>query len=190
SLLRELSARSVRHERASRVQTPGLGDEFLSLREYSPGDTPRQIAWRASARRAGQNHHDLLVRQNAAGATPTAVIVLDLSGAPDEPAYELAISQAAGIAHAALAPVSGRSSQRHRLGLYIAQSGQFIPPGTGPGRLIAILDALALLPSFSETPASPSRSAPPPGAARTIVIVTPVALPRVEAVGHTPGGRP
>ncbi len=86
---------------ASRRQGPG--DEFFALREYVPGDSPRSIAWRASARRL---HMDLptpggglLVKQNASPAPARLWIVLRLvphaASAADN---ELAISLAVGLA--------------------------------------------------------------------------------------------
>src|SRR6202030_2618534 len=34
-----------------RLRRPGTGSELLDLRDYLPGDPPRTIAWKASARR-------------------------------------------------------------------------------------------------------------------------------------------
>ena len=66
---------------------PGLGnipirgdEEFQSLRAYKPGDTPRQIAWKALARGQG-----LLVKEF--GATASSDLWLDfelLQGLPVE----------------------------------------------------------------------------------------------------------
>ena len=36
---------------AHRHRRPGSGSELLDLRDYLPGDPPRMIAWKASARR-------------------------------------------------------------------------------------------------------------------------------------------
>lgn len=90
---------------ASRRQGPG--DEFFALREYIPGDSPRSIAWRASARRM---HMDLpgpggglLVKQNASPAPARLWIVLRLvpskAAATDN---ETAISLAVGLASQSL----------------------------------------------------------------------------------------
>ena len=35
------------------VQRPGVGSELLEIRDYVPGDAPRSIAWKVSARRDG-----------------------------------------------------------------------------------------------------------------------------------------
>jgi len=53
------------------AQRTGLG-EFHSLRDYVPGDEPRSIHWRASARSL-----DLKVRQNEAQGVRRCIVVLD-----------------------------------------------------------------------------------------------------------------
>lgn len=73
------------------LKRAGIGDEILGLREYSPGDPVRRIAWRASARHGGW-----LVREHAAQATGAVRIALDLDPALPEEANEEAISLAAG----------------------------------------------------------------------------------------------
>lgn len=56
---------------------PVKGDEeFQSLRSYKPGDTPRQIAWKALAREQG-----LLVKEF--GATASADLWLDFDALPE-----------------------------------------------------------------------------------------------------------
>ncbi len=75
----------------------GRGDEFFALREYVQGDSPRDVAWRSSARRG-----TLLVRQFAAPSPPRVWIVLHLRTHPgSEAADERAIRVAAGLARAA-----------------------------------------------------------------------------------------
>ena len=51
----------------------GMGDDFFGVREYVPGDSPRTIAWRASARVG-----ELLVRQTSAPAPHRLWVMLDL----------------------------------------------------------------------------------------------------------------
>lgn len=75
----------------------GRGDEFFALREYIHGDSPRDVAWRSSARRG-----TLLVRQFAAPSPPRVWIVLHLRTRPGSDADdERAIRVAAGLARAA-----------------------------------------------------------------------------------------
>jgi uncharacterized protein (DUF58 family) len=81
----------------------GAGDEFFSLREYQPGDSLRDVAWRASARRgAGVDSDDLLVRQTAAPAPMRMHILLSFAGSPSAEADEQAIRLAAAAADAAI----------------------------------------------------------------------------------------
>lgn len=68
-----------------------VGEEFFSLREYSSGDSPRSIAWKASAR---SGH--LLVREMINPVAPRVVIEIDVLGRQDH-ATEQCISAAAGL---------------------------------------------------------------------------------------------
>jgi len=66
------------------------------LRDYVPGDPPRLVSWRATAR-----HGRLMVKElEARAAAPAVVLVVDLRG--DDNAAEEAASRAAGVAIAAL----------------------------------------------------------------------------------------
>ena len=81
-------------------QRTGVG-EFHSLRDYVPGDEPRSIHWRASAR-----SEDLKVRQHEAQGVRRCIVILDRDGGSypdpvdDESAdiFERAITIAASIA--------------------------------------------------------------------------------------------
>ena len=55
-----------------RVRRWGEGSEFESLREYQPGDDPRTVDWKASARRP-----DLLVRHFQVERNQTVVLAID-----------------------------------------------------------------------------------------------------------------
>ena len=80
------------------VQSVRLGPgEFHSLREYVPGDEPRTIHWRASAR-----SDDLKVRQYSAEGLRRCTVVLDQqvpSGAAHDEAFERAVVAAASLVH-------------------------------------------------------------------------------------------
>jgi uncharacterized protein (DUF58 family) len=85
----------------------GTGDEFYGIREYVPGDSPRRVAWRSSARRASAGG-SLVIRQNLAPAPPMFWVVLRLDSGVGEAANERAILLAASLlaaiadAHAAV----------------------------------------------------------------------------------------
>lgn len=91
------------------AQSQRLGQgEFHSLRDYVPGDEPRSIHWRASAR-----SEDLKVRQHTAEGLRRCTVLLDQQ-APDDhdadrdyldepdPAFERACVAAASIVHGAV----------------------------------------------------------------------------------------
>jgi uncharacterized protein (DUF58 family) len=82
------------------VQSMRLGPgEFHSLREYVPGDEPRSIHWRASAR-----SDELKVRQYSAEGLRRCTVVLDQQvpgGAAHEEAFERAVVAAASFVHSA-----------------------------------------------------------------------------------------
>lgn len=113
----------------------GSGDEFFGLREYSPGDPMRQIAWRASART-----DTLVVRQNTQRRSRTLWILLD-DTAPDEDAITLAASIAGECIHRDLS-----------VGLATATRGSVVAAGRGLRHLTVLLDALATLEYDDDAP--------------------------------------
>ena len=86
-----------------RLRRPGGGGELLDLRDYRPGDPPKTIAWKASARR------DRLITKEFESDVPVrCVMLLDASnGARVGPAGETPVARlaavAAGVAQAAAA---------------------------------------------------------------------------------------
>ena len=80
------------------AQSVRLGPgEFHSLREYVPGDEPRTIHWRASAR-----SDDLKVRQHSAEGLRRCTVVLDqqvATGDRHDEAFERAVVAAASLVH-------------------------------------------------------------------------------------------
>ncbi len=94
-LARVRNAADVGTQVSTRV---GMGDDFFGVREYVPGDSPRTIAWRASARVG-----DLLVRQTSAPVPSRLWVILDLHSEGRTPAsVELAIAGACAIVRAAV----------------------------------------------------------------------------------------
>lgn len=76
----------------------GTGGEFLSVREYRPGDPPRHVHWRTTAR-AGR----LIVKEFAEEQQPALTLALDLRraaclGGEDDNTLELGIKLAASLA--------------------------------------------------------------------------------------------
>jgi uncharacterized protein (DUF58 family) len=129
-------------------RAPGPGEEFFGLRDYVPGDSPRWVAWRRSAR-TGQ----LIVRQQAAPSPLRLWVVLALERdfESGEPGGERAIALAAALVRAAAAdgvavglvthgsrhaPASGaRHAERVVLDLVLLDSASVRTPiGGGLGR--------------------------------------------------------
>ena len=62
---------------------PGSGEDFYSVREFKPGDSIRQIAWK----RMGITD-ELLVVQRSLSSPPRLRVILDLATAPNELKFE------------------------------------------------------------------------------------------------------
>lgn len=105
----------------------GARGEFRGLREYRPGDDPRDVHWRSSARLG-----EPLVREYERDTAPSTWICLDLAGAG--PRVEVAAEIAAALADRAVA-------RSERVGLVTSDS--VVPPAPGRPQLERILDALA-----------------------------------------------
>jgi uncharacterized protein (DUF58 family) len=112
----------------------GDGIEFADLRPFLPGDRPRSINWRATARRG-----DLMVNQRHPERATEVVLFLDsfldIRG-PTGSTLDQAVGAAASLAAAYL-------RQRDRVGL-VSFGGfvQWLQPGSGQAALYRLLDAL------------------------------------------------
>jgi uncharacterized protein (DUF58 family) len=112
----------------------GDGIEFADLRPFLPGDRPRSINWRATARRGG-----LMVNQRHPERATDVVLFLDsfldVRG-PAGSTLDQAVGAAASLAAAYL-------RQRDRVGL-VSFGGfvQWLPPGGGQTALYRLLDTL------------------------------------------------
>jgi uncharacterized protein (DUF58 family) len=102
----------------------GIGNEFYSMREYVPGDDPKRINWKASAR-----HNSLFVNETEAERVTDVMIVLDTDvnffGPTEDELFEREIRATASIASLLL-------RQGNRVGL-VLQGGErgSIPAGFG-----------------------------------------------------------
>jgi uncharacterized protein (DUF58 family) len=106
----------------------GPRGEYRGLRQYRPGDDPRDIHWRSSARRETP-----VIREYDRDASHTVWICLDLGAQPGDAAEEM-LEAAASLAARAM-------DQGRRFGL--AAGERLLRPGMGPAHLESILDALA-----------------------------------------------
>jgi uncharacterized protein (DUF58 family) len=107
----------------------GDGDEYSSLRDYRPGDPPRQIAWKASAR------HDMLLVRESERPLGT-ILVLDYAALP-------ALDHEARIRRLTAWVLAAESAM---LTYTLNTPDQRIGPGLGARHRHACLRTLALLP--------------------------------------------
>jgi uncharacterized protein (DUF58 family) len=106
--------------------------EFLSLRDYEPGDDPRRVHWRASARIG-----ELLVRQDEAASPGRVVLVLDTrAGVYDEDSFEIAVE--------AIASLAVRLRRDHAPVEVLTSAGEVLGR-PGPGAIELLLDRLAVV---------------------------------------------
>jgi uncharacterized protein (DUF58 family) len=127
--LRELGTRRLRRR--------GEGTNFTGLRDYVPGDDPRHIDWKATARRLRPITREFSIEQGQ-----TVMLVIDagrlmtqLAGAL--PRFEYALSSALILANVAI-----QSGDSVGLLLFDDQIRAYVPPGRGPAAIRAIRDAL------------------------------------------------
>jgi len=174
ALLRGLPVR----QGASREQRPSRDGDFFGLRDFRPGDDPRDIHWRTTARRGvpfvRENEDDeglevTVVLDNAAGAGAAgaagAANATSATIVRTDEAFEAAVSEAAAYALALL----GRG-----LRVALALRGATLAADAGPAQATRILRALALVePAPATLPLEPRR---PVGA---VVRVRPGAAPEI-----------
>jgi uncharacterized protein (DUF58 family) len=111
----------------------GLGDEFFSLRPYVPGDDPRQIAWRVSAR-----SQTLLVKELEQQFSRHVVFVLDTRIVPEleefDDRFEEAIELVASLAVTLL-------NRQYKVAILTPTAS--LSEGEGKAHTIKVLDFLA-----------------------------------------------
>ena len=108
------------------VRRRGQGTTFASLREYVPGDDPRRIDWKATARRGG-----VIVREHTIEQGQTVIIAVDAGRlmtqlAGDVPRFEHALSAALVLADVALS-----SGDHVGLLLFDDEVRAWVPPARG-----------------------------------------------------------
>ena len=124
---------------------------MAGVREYQPGDSPKRIHWRATARTG-----TMQTRVYEPSASPVAAVFLDtitfsfLWEGQNSALLELAVTSAASLANQLL-------QGKHQVGLYanapIPNRARTVrvPPGRRPGQLTRILEDLAtLVPAFGD----------------------------------------
>ncbi|GAB4385369.1 MAG: hypothetical protein Kow0022_10980 [Phycisphaerales bacterium] len=132
----EIASRIVSAREEASVCRPlvGQGGDFFGLREYTPGDPIRSVAWRPSARR-----QTLLVRQNTIAAPPRLWVRLAAPGpSVSDSEFENAIALLASIIH--------HTARRGATpGLRIDWADVNLPPVASQSSTSRLLDLLATL---------------------------------------------
>lgn len=116
---------------------PGGRGEFAALRSYRPGDSPRDVHWRSTARTG-----ELVVREYERDGSESGWICLDAGTEPGERA-ETIVEIAASLA-------ARWAGEGRRFGF--ATSEGRVEPGSGPAHLERILDVLARVECRPEAP--------------------------------------
>jgi len=133
------------HQTGEMVRKPGTGTDLLGLRPYVPGDQPRMVHWKASAR-----YNRLVVRRTAEERKDGFYIVLDapIAGWSDAAQFERLCSFAASLAEDLFTKGMLRG---------VSLAGETVLPVRRLADLHAFLDGLARL--------QPAPSASPPAMA-------------------------
>jgi len=118
----------IPHSGSAVLGAAGHRGEYRSLRTYRPGDDPRDIHWRSSARL-----REPVLREYERDGAETRWICLDLRAEADDEA-EVAVEIAAALA--------ARAAGENRPFALVA-GDQVVDPGEGPGQLEHVLDVLA-----------------------------------------------
>jgi uncharacterized protein (DUF58 family) len=120
------------HAEGPRIPTPETAGEFLALRDYEPGDDPRRVHWRSTARTG-----ELVVRLDEAAAPGRVVLLLDTRPeVHDTESFEVAVEAIASLAvrcRADQTPVEALTTAGEVLGR------------PGPATLELLLDRLAVV---------------------------------------------
>jgi uncharacterized protein (DUF58 family) len=121
-----------------RLRRAGSGSELLDLRDYQPGDPPRMIAWKASARK-----DKLIVKELENDVPVRCTMLVDASqavrlGPPGNNALARLIEIASSVAQAAL-------GNRDHVGLitFDEESSAYMPPSRSKRHLVDLLRRLS-----------------------------------------------
>lgn len=131
----------------------GHGRDFSRLRDYLPDDSPRDIDWKATARKGS-----LIAREYDVEQSQTIMILLDIgrnmASRTVEPGGELGMTKldCAINASVLLAHVATQSDDRIGLYCFARTPVTYIPPGKGMPQVSRLLEALySLRPRTEET---------------------------------------
>lgn len=117
-------------EESRAARRRGRGHDLYDLRPYRPGDDPRLIHWRSTAKTQA-----LTIRELEEDTARDTRIVLDGTGAGNAERLERGLSEAASLATHVI---------RSGAAVELAGAGVFVPLGRGAGQARRVLTALAL----------------------------------------------
>jgi len=144
--------------------------DFHGLRDFRPGDDPRDIHWRTTARRGVP-----FVRESEDDEGLEATVVLDNAEGKDPQAFETAVSQAASLCLELL-------HRGFRVALVLR--GAAVPADASPAQAARLLRALALV-----EPVPATVPLEPRARAATVVHIRPGAPPELEHARGAPARR-
>jgi uncharacterized protein (DUF58 family) len=127
----------------------GGGSEIRTLRDFSPGDDPRDLHWKQSARM-----RRWIIRERE--AERDRAVVLEIENAvsdPSDPAELAALERVISLAAGEALEILARGGE-----VGIIARGLAVPPRSGAGQRRAILDCLARLAALSAAGAPPMPS--------------------------------
>lgn len=157
----------------------GEGDEFYAVRDYAPGDDPRHINWKTTARRG-----KLMVVEHERPECLHGVLLLDLearwqAGEGDQHTLEYAVTLAATLLDQAL-------ERGSTVGLIAAGARDWsLPAASDPRQRLDVLEALARVQADGDQPLASvlaeHRALLPPRS--TVLVLSP--SPKAEDAGVT-----
>ncbi len=128
---------------------PGTGGEFRDIHPFAPGDRPRRVDWKATARR-GRHAGDLYVRRTAATSDAAVALVLDTRDDVGElfADWSTGVGISSGISSLDLAREAATSiavaymTAGDRVGVYDLGSSRHIPAAGGRRHTDRVLRAI------------------------------------------------
>jgi len=128
-----------------RLQRSGMGSELLELREYAPGDPPKSIAWKVSARR-----DKLMTRQYESEVPVRLQLFVDGSIGTRTGGYGMRLIDQMNFVAASVAKAATSAGDPVGAMLFDERGLRRIPSGTGDRGFHRLLEALS---DFSANPA-------------------------------------
>jgi uncharacterized protein (DUF58 family) len=116
----------------------GEGRSFAGLREYAPGDDPRNIDWKSTAR-----HERMMLREFTIERSQTVVTLVDCGRAMTQMAGEFARIEHVLSAALLLTDVAAVSGDQVGVLAFDDAVRAFVPPQRGRGALGAVREALS-----------------------------------------------